>query len=96
MKKILKNGRKDVIMNIIDHVKQVISKHVDIVVDIDKMSDEVRLDEVGVNSINFIRMIIELETHYDIQFDVDMLGANNFEIIGNFVNYVVKLVEAKG
>lgn len=92
----MKNERKGVSMNMIDHVKQVIGKHVDIVVDIEKMSDEVRLDEVGVNSINFIRMIIELETYYDIQFDVDMLGVNNFEIIGNFVNYVTKLVDTKG
>lgn len=82
-------------MNIADNVKQVISKHVDIVVDIDKMKDEVRLDEIGVNSINFIRMIIELETQYDIQFDIDMLGVNNFEIVGNLVHYVVKLVESK-
>ncbi len=82
-------------MDVIRNVKEVISKHVDIVVDIDKMGDDVRLDEIGVNSINLIRMIIELETYYDVEFDVDMLGVSNFEIVGNFVNYVANLVEKK-
>ncbi len=82
-------------MSVVEHVKQVISKHVDIVVEIDKMQDDVRLDEIGVNSINFIRMIIELEDYYDILFDMDMLGISEFEVVGNFVNYVVQLVEKK-
>lgn len=82
-------------MSVVEHVKQVISKHVDIVVEIDIMQDDVRLDEIGVNSINFIRMIIELEDYYDILFDMDMLGISEFEIVGNFVNYVVQLVEKK-
>ena len=98
---LLLNERKGVHMsnvdnvNVINHAKQVISKHVDIVVEMDKMGDDVRLDEIGVNSINFIRMIIELETYYDIQFDIDMLGVSNFELVGNFVKYVAKLVEEK-
>lgn len=82
-------------MNIDKNIKQVITKHVDIALDFDKINNDNYLDEIGINSINFIRMIIELEEEYDIQFDIDRLGIESFEKVGNLIFYVDKLVGAK-
>lgn len=56
-------------MSIDNSLKQIIAKHIDI----DKISNDHYLDQIGVNSINFIRMIIEIEQEYNIEFDIDML-----------------------
>lgn len=82
-------------MSIDNRIKQVIAKHIDIAMDIDKINQDTFLDEIGVNSINFIRMIIEIEEEYEIQFDIDMLGLESYEKVGNFIAYVEKLVGTK-
>jgi acyl carrier protein len=79
-------------MSIDNSIKLVIIKHIDIALNIDKISSDQYLADIGVNSINFIRMIIEIEQEYDIQFDIDKLGIESFEQVGNFIAYVDKLV----
>ncbi len=73
-------------------ILEMISGHVDIAFDISQVKDDDSLEQLGVNSINFIRVIIELEMTYNIQFDVDYLGTEVFENIGVFVEYVNDLV----
>lgn len=79
-------------MSIDNSLKQIIAKHIDIALDIDKISNDHYLDQIGVNSINFIRMIIEIEQEYNIEFDIDMLAIESFEKVGHFISYVEKLV----
>ena len=73
-------------------VLELISSHVDIAFDINQVKDDDTLEQLGVNSINFIRVIIELEMIFNIQFDVDYLGTEAFENVVTFVEYVKKLV----
>lgn len=80
-------------MDLRNIVLELVSSHVDIAFDINQVKDDDTLEQLGVNSINFIRVIIELEMTYDVQFDVDYLGTEVFENIGKFVEYVRKLVD---
>lgn len=80
-------------MDLRNIVLELVSSHVDIAFDINQVKDDDTLEQLGVNSINFIRVIIELEMTYNVQFDVDYLGTEVFENIGKFVEYVEKLVD---
>lgn len=80
-------------MDLRNIVLGMVSSHVDIAFDINQVKDDDTLEQLGVNSINFIRVIIELEMTYDVQFDVDYLGMEVFENIGKFVEYVRNLVD---
>ncbi len=79
-------------MNLRNSVLELVSSHVDIAFDINQVKDNDTLEQLGVNSINFIRVIIELEMTYNIQFDVDYLGTEMFENVAAFVEYVKELV----
>ncbi|MEK4477160.1 acyl carrier protein [Paenibacillus sp. FSL R7-0048] len=69
-------------------VREIITSHVDVSVDMDKVKNNSYLDTIGVNSINFIRSVLDLESEYTIEFDIDMLGFDSFETFGNLVKYV--------
>ncbi|MEK3875976.1 acyl carrier protein [Paenibacillus sp. FSL M7-0420] len=73
-------------------VREIITSHVDVSVDIDKVHSNCYLNTIGVNSINFIRSVLDLETEYSIEFDIDMLGFDSFETFGNLVKYVERKV----
>ena len=79
-------------MDLQNEVLKLISNHVDIAFDIDQVKEHDTLEQLGVNSINFIRVIIELELTYNIQFDVDYLGMEEYENVAAFVEYVNKLI----
>ena len=46
-----------------------------------------------VNSLEFVSIVIELETEFDIEFDDDMLLISSYENIGQLVDYISKKVE---
>ena len=47
-----------------------------------------------VNSLEFVSIVIELETEFDIEFDDDMLLISSYENIGQLVDYISKKVES--
>lgn len=76
-------------------IKSIISKHVDIALKIEDIHHDTTLDMIGVNSINFIRIVIEIEQLFGITFDVDYLGYEMFENVQRLVDYV-DLLTKKG
>ena len=45
-------------------------------------------EQIGLDSFEFIRLIVELEKEFDFEFAEDMLVATNFQTIGNIVDFV--------
>lgn len=69
-----------------------------LIIDIGELSDNIGLDttfdEIKLDSIKFITIIIEVETNYEIEFDDVNMLVNNYESIGDFVEYVkMKIVK---
>ena len=55
------------------------------------MTDMIR--EIGMDSISFIRIIVELEELYDIEFDDEKLSHSDYETIGQVYKYVLDKVQ---
>lgn len=48
--------------------------------------------KLGLNSITFIKLVIEIEKEFDIEFDDDALDFEKYNSVDEFCNYVDKLV----
>lgn len=51
---------------------------------------ETSLDELNISSIDFIKVIIELEEEFDLEFDNEMLLYEAFTDINSIVKYIIK------
>lgn len=72
-----------------------------IVADIlERSPEELHLDqtfeELEIDSILFIRMVVQCETTLSIQFEDEMLLMSRFPVLGDFVRYVEQRGEGQG
>ena len=69
---------------------------VKLIFEIGELSDNINLnttfDEIELDSIEFITIIVEVETNYEIEFDDENMLINNYRSIGDFVEYVKKKI----
>lgn len=77
---------KEDINNVISIIKETIS--IDEGVDI---SSNTEISSLGINSLNFLKIIVEIEEAYDIEFDDNELNFDYF----NTIESVVKLIDSK-
>jgi amino acid adenylation domain-containing protein len=49
-------------------------------------------DRIGIDSISFITMVVELEEHFSIEFEDDYLNYEKFETVGSFAEYVAERI----
>lgn len=52
-----------------------------------------KFDELGINSIEIIKLLVYVENEFDIEFSDDFLGTTNFQTIDELVDIVVELAE---
>ena len=55
---------------------------------IDQIVLEDDLSSIGVNFITFIKIVVDLETEFDFEFDDEMLSYKSFPTINSLVEYV--------
>ena len=53
--------------------------------------NDICMRDLGINSVNYIKIIVDLESEFDIEFDDDMLIDKNSSI-GDFILNVQKLI----
>lgn len=56
-------------------------------------SCDIRLSGIGIHSINYIQVIVELEEIFEIEFDEECLRIDYFETIGDIVKYIRDNIE---
>lgn len=63
-----------------------------LMIEVGELPDNIGLDntfkEIGVESINFITIIVEIEDDFGIEFDDENMISSNYQTVGDFVNYV--------
>lgn len=52
--------------------------------------DQISLQEAGINSLGFIRLVVEIENAFQIQFEDDMLDIELFHSMQDLVAYIEK------
>jgi acyl carrier protein len=55
---------------------------------IDQIVLEDDLSSIGVNSITFIKIVVDLETEFDFEFDDEMLSYKSFPTTNSLVEYI--------
>lgn len=67
-----------------------------LIFEIGELSNNIGLDtafdEIELDSIEFITIIVEVETNYEIEFDDENMLINNYRSIGDFIEYVKKKI----
>ena len=53
------------------------------------------IEDVGIDSITFISMVVELELHFDIEVSDELLTLDNFKDIEHIVSIVMHEIETK-
>ena len=66
-------------MNQIEEIK----KQLAVIVKVDAITDEMKLSELGLDSLDVVELLLQLEEQYDIHFDdIDM---SNFKTVGDLL-----------
>ncbi|MCX8131452.1 MAG: acyl carrier protein [Clostridia bacterium] len=69
-------------------VKQIIAENLEMKESIQIMNLDLKLIDIGVNSITFIKIIVAIETEFDFEFSDEDLDYNKFPNIDALVSYV--------
>ncbi len=82
---------KDIDKNTIE----VIAKYSDLTVE--EITRETQLDEIGVNSLELVDVVMDMEEMYDIEIDLNAAEATDaLKSVGDILDEINKLVRAKG
>lgn len=57
---------------------------------------DISLEKLGINSISFIKIIVQIETEFDIEFDQKDLKKQSFETLADIAHYVENRIANKG
>jgi acyl carrier protein len=71
-------------------IKEIIKSSSDVVGLIDDLGLEDSLTKLGLNSLNYVRIITKLEEEYGVEFDPDDLDFENFKTIKLLMDYIEK------
>lgn len=83
MKKEIAEKLKNIIRNFVSHEEG----------DLDA---DVSLEKLGINSISLIKIIIQIENEFDIEFDQKDLQKQRFETLANIILYIENRIVNKG
>ncbi|OHD27724.1 MAG: hypothetical protein A2Y34_08825 [Spirochaetes bacterium GWC1_27_15] len=57
-------------------------------IEIEEIEVDENLMEIGINSLDLIKVIINLEKYFNIKFDSNLLGVNNFNSINKIISQI--------
>ncbi len=73
-----------------EQVQSAIQKVIPLTKTLDQLGDKEDLRDAGMDSLNCIRLIIELEDHFDIQIPADKIGLASFKNIKDICELVAE------
>jgi acyl carrier protein len=74
--------------NIEMKIRELVYKNIDMSIPMDEISINDDLTVLGMNSINAIKIIVDIESEYGFEFDDEDLNIDNFRTLNNLVSYV--------
>lgn len=52
------------------------------------LEESTRLQDIGIDSLNFLKLVVSLEEEFEIEFDDDSLDLSNFETVSSLIDYI--------
>lgn len=74
--------------NIEQVVRELLKKHIKSNIDFEEISSSESLENAGMNSIDFIKVVADIEMEYEIIFPDEELNFENFNTIDNIVKFI--------
>lgn len=71
-------------------IREILSKNIDLTVPADIINENDKLADFGMNSLGFIQVITCMEEEFQIEFELEIMLASNFETINHFLAYIKK------
>lgn len=56
---------------------------------------ETKLEFAGINSIDFVKIVVDLEEYFEFEFDDEDLDYKKFEYISDVCKYIQNIIETK-
>lgn len=80
-----------------ERVKQIIITNMEqegISINVDQLEANNKLEELGINSLIFIKILVNIESEYEIQFSDEDLDIHNekFSTFANFIDFIVSQI----
>ena len=69
-------------------IRTILSNNLSSTVDFNEVSSDESLSKLGFNSVDFIKVAVELETAFEIIFGDEDLDFDNFDTIDNIVKFI--------
>ena len=82
--------REEIAEKLCDIIREVIEENEEVN---EKISSDKTLREIGINSVQFISIIVKSEMEFDIEFDDDLLNSDRFSSIESIVDYIEQIIE---
>lgn len=71
-----------------EKIKEILAENLENKIPAEQINADNDLKDLGINSISFIKIIVGLETEFDIEFDDEDLDASKFATIKDLIEYV--------
>lgn len=78
----MNNDNTEIVLNIITKVLDESG------IKIDSVGIEEKLDDLGINSLSFIKIVVAIEEQFKIEFDDEDLTKIKFKFVKDIINYV--------
>ena len=75
-------------MDVKQQIRGIIKCHIEDKQTLNQLGDDDSISTLQINSLIFMKIIIDLEDTHEIEFDFDKLDINNFRTINNLHEYV--------
>lgn len=69
-------------------VINIIKNKVNLRIPINEITNESPLEEIGIDSLSFLRIIIEIESEFGFEFNMEDLNNQNFQTLGCVISYI--------
>ncbi len=77
---------------IVEQIATIIETNIDFIHNIG-MNDD--LEELGINSLSFIRIVVEIEEKFNLEFEDGDLSYEKFSTIEDIANYIIEKNQSK-
>ena len=80
-------------MDLKHQIREIVESHIEDKERLCQLGDDYPVDILQINSLIFMKIIIDIEDKFEMEFDFDKLDINNFKTIDKLYEYVKRKLE---